>query len=256
MNAIVTALKKAAMALKDRLGQKRYLFLAAALIGLLDGIAAVTLKSSVHGAEKLARFLAEKSGIALTLALFPAAGIALSYLWSRFCVKENISHGITGILEVMANQGSRIKPHNMFSSIVGCTLTAGFGGSVGMEGPIVATGAALGENVASLSEATYKRRMMLIGCGAAGAISAIFKAPIAGVVFCLEVLALDVASSSVAAMLTSSAVACLFSMFVSGYQIEFSFTVHDRFNPGNVPFYLALGAVTAFVSVYFRFIRF
>ena len=120
-----------------------------------------------------------------------------------------------------------------------------------MEGPIVTTGAALGDNLSSLSGADYKRRMILIGCGAAGAISAIFKAPIAGLVFCIEVFALDVASSSIIALLISTTVACLFSIAVSGYQIEFHFSIHERFSPHNVPFYVVLGVLSAFVSVYF-----
>lgn len=251
VEVFLAPLKWLARALKLKLGNKRYLFFIAAVIGLLDGIAAVVLKSSVHGAEELVRRFAGATGGAIVLALFPIIGIGLSVVWVRFFVKDNISHGIGGVLGVIATPGARMKPHNMFSSLVGCTLTAGFGGSVGMEGPIVATGAALGDNVASLSDADYKRRMILIGCGAAGAISAIFKAPFAGLVFCVEVFALDVASSSVIALLISVAVACLFSMVVSGYQIEFRFAVHDHFNPSNVPYYVALGTLLAFVSVYF-----
>ena len=248
---ILSPLKWLAGTLKSKWGAKRYLFFIAAIIGLLDGIAAVILKSSVHGAEEAVRNLVGKTGISFILAVFPIVGIGLSVIWVRYFVKDNISHGIGGVLDVIATPGARMKPHNIFSSLVGCTLTAGFGGSVGMEGPIVATGAALGDNVASLSQADYKRRMILIGCGAAGAISAIFKAPFAGLVFCVEVFALDVASSSVIALLISTAVACLFSMLVTGYQVEFRFTIHDHFNPGNVPFYILLGILTAFVSVYF-----
>jgi CIC family chloride channel protein len=248
---LISPLKWLAKTLKAKLGAKRYLFLIAAVIGLLDGLAAVCLKSSVHGAEETVRRFAGETGSGFLLALFPVVGIGLSVFWVRFFIKDDISHGIGGVLGVISTPGEKMKPHHMFSSLVGCTLTAGFGGSVGMEGPIVATGSAIGDNVASLSNADYKRRMILIGCGAAGAISAIFKAPIAGLVFCVEVFALDVASSSVIALLISTAVACLFSMAVSGYQIEFRFTVHDHFHPENIPFYLVLGIVMAFVSVYF-----
>lgn len=245
------ALARLRRALKAGAGSKGYLFFISAVIGLLDGVAAVVLKSSVHGAEQAVRGFADRAGGGIVLSVFPAIGIGLSVLWVYFFVKDNISHGIGGVLEVIATPGTRIRPHHLFSSLVGCTLTAGFGGSVGMEGPIVTTGAALGDNIASLSDADYRRRMILIGCGAAGAISAIFKAPFAGLVFCIEVFALDVAGSSVIALLISSVVACLFSMVASGYQVEFHFTVHDRFHPANMPFYLALGALTAFVSVYF-----
>ncbi|HNY17440.1 MAG TPA: chloride channel protein [Treponemataceae bacterium] len=243
--------KGLATSVRGKLGPHRYLFAIAGVIGLLDGVAAVALKSSVHGAEDLARHLAGATGCAALLAAFPVIGIALSYLWVRFFVKDDIGHGICRVLEVISTPCARMKPHNMFSSLVGCTLTAGFGGSVGMEGPIVATGAAIGDNVAALTDGDYKRRMILIGCGAAGAIAAIFKAPFAGLVFCVEVFALDVASSSVIALLISTAVATLFSMVVSGYQIEFHFSVHERFSPRNVPFYIALGIISAFVSVYF-----
>ena len=247
----IAPLKWLAKTLKLKMGAKRYLFFIAAVIGLLDGLAAVCLKSSVHGAEEAVRRIADATGTGFLLALFPVVGIGLSVVWVRFFIKDDISHGIGGVLGVISTPGKKMKPHNMFSSLVGCTLTAGFGGSVGMEGPIVATGSAIGDNAASLSNADYKRRMLLIGCGAAGAISAIFKAPIAGLVFCVEVFALDVASSSVIALLISTAVACIFSMTVSGYQIEFRFTVHDHFHPENIPFYLVLGILMAFVSVYF-----
>lgn len=248
---LLARVKTFALFIKTKLGPQRYLFLIAGVIGLFDGIAAVVLKSSVHGAEEFARYLVSETGISIFLAIFPIIGIGLSCLWVKFFVKDNISHGISGVLEVIATPGSKMKPHNMFSSLVGCTLTAGLGGSVGMEGPIVATGAAIGDNIATLTNADYKRRMILLGCGAAGAISAIFKAPFAGLVFCIEVFALDVASSSVIALLISTAVACLFSMIVSGYQIEFHFSVHEHFSPRNVPFYVVLGIISAFVSVYF-----
>jgi chloride channel protein, CIC family len=244
-------IKTGVLFLKAKIGATRYLYIVAGLIGLCAGLAATILKSSVHGAEELARYLTGKTGSSWLLSLFPLVGIGLSYAWVKFFIKDDIGHGITRVMEVIATPKSRIKPHNMYSSLVGCTLTAGFGGSVGMEGPIVATGAALGDNIASLSNADYKRRMILIGCGAAGAIAAIFKAPIAGLVFCIEVFALDVASSSVISLLISSAVACLFSMIASGYQVEFHFTVHEHFSPLNAPFYVMLGVFSALVSVYF-----
>ena len=250
-NRVRAAARAIASACKDKIGSNRYLFIVAGAIGLLDGIAAVLLKSAVHGAESLARAAVERAGLAILLSALPVVGIGLTILWIRFFVRENIGHGLCGVLEVIATPGARLKPHNVFSSMVGCTLTAGFGGSVGMEGPIAATGAAIGDNLASLSDAAYKRRMILIGCGAAGAISAIFKAPIAGIVFAVEVLALDAASFSVIALLISSSVACLFSMIISGYQVEFRFSVHDHFNPANVPWYILLGILSAAVSVYF-----
>jgi chloride channel protein, CIC family len=250
MNAL-ESVKRRAKALKVALGRDRYLYLIAAIIGFLDSLAAVALKGSVRLIEELAKSAVGVSGVPMLLAAFPLAGIALAIAWNRLVVRADISHGVSGVLEVIASPSERIKPHNIFSSIVGCALTAGFGGSVGMEGPIVATGAALGDNVASLSDADYKRRMILIGCGAAGAISAIFKAPFAGLVFCVEVFALDVASSSVIALLVSSAVACLSSMVMSGNRIEYAFAVHRQFNPVNIPLYVLLGVVVAFVSVYF-----
>lgn len=248
---IRATVKSIASVCKDIIGPNRYLFIVAGIIGLLDGIAAVLLKSAVHGAESLARAIVESVGLTILLSALPVIGIGLTALWIRFFVRENIGHGVCGVLEVIATPGARLRSHHVFSSMVGCTLTAGFGGSVGMEGPIAATGAAIGDNIASLSSAAYKRRMILIGCGAAGAISAIFKAPIAGILFAVEVLALDAASVSVIALLISSSVACLFSMIVSGYQVEFHFSVHSPFNPANVPFYVLLGALSALVSVYF-----
>lgn len=181
----------------------------------------------------------------------PAIGIALSALFVKYIVRDDISHGITKILYAISQRKSIIKAHNMWSSIVGSSITIGFGGSVGAEAPIVLTGAAIGSNLAKSFRLDQKTMMLMIGCGAAGAIGGIFKAPITGLVFVLEVLMMDLTMTSVAPLLISSITATAISYALTGLNPMFELTQYEHFNVTRIPWYLILGLACGMVSLYF-----
>ena len=181
----------------------------------------------------------------------PMIGIALAAVFVRYVVRDDISHGITKILYAISQRKSIIKAHNMWSSVVGSAVTIGFGGSVGAEAPIVLTGAAIGSNLAKAFRLNQRTMMLMIACGAAGAIGGIFKAPIAGLVFTLEVLLIDLTMTSVAPLLIASVTATALSYIFSGSTPLFSLSIYEPFTIGKLPFYLILGAVCGLVSLYF-----
>lgn len=183
--------------------------------------------------------------------VFPAVGILITSLFVRKIVKDDISHGVTRILYAISQRKSILKLHNIWTSIVGSTFTIGFGGSVGAEAPIVLTGSAIGSNLGKYFKLDQKTLMLLIGCGAAGAIGGIFKAPIAGLVFVLEVLMLDMTLTSIVPLLISSVTATAVAYILSGNSFMFNFTVSEPFEVGRIPLLILLGIVCGLVSLYF-----
>ncbi|MBQ4017845.1 MAG: chloride channel protein, partial [Paludibacteraceae bacterium] len=181
----------------------------------------------------------------------PVIGITLAALFVKYVVRDDISHGITKILYAISQRKSIIKAHNMWSSVVGSGLTIGFGGSVGAEAPIVLTGAAIGSNLAKAFRLDQKTMMLMIGCGAAGAVGGIFKAPIAGLVFTLEVLMMDLTMTSVAPLLISSVTATAISYILTGTEPMFPLDTAEPFLVQRIPWYLILGAICGLVSLYF-----
>ena len=175
----------------------------------------------------------------------------LTLLFVRYIVKDNISHGVSRVLYAISKKKSRIKSHNNWTSLVATTLTIGFGGSVGAEAPIVLTGSSIGSTIGKYFNLNYRNVTLLIGCGAAGAISGIFKAPIAGIVFTLEVLMLDLTMSSIVPLLISSVTAATVAYFLMGDNVLLSFNITEAFNIRNIPWYLLLGVVSGFVSLFF-----
>ncbi len=175
----------------------------------------------------------------------------LTFLFVKFVVHDNIGHGISRVLFSISRNKSRMKPHNTWSSIIASTLTIGFGGSVGAEAPIVLTGSSIGSVIGKFFKLNYKNITLLIGCGAAGAVSGIFKAPIAGIVFTLEILMLDLTTSSIVPLLISSVTAATVAYFLMGDKVLFSFNIAGAFNISNIPWYLLLGIVSGFISLYF-----
>jgi H+/Cl- antiporter ClcA len=173
------------------LKEKQFVYLLSIVIGLIAGLAAVALKTSVHYIESLLRDSKSVDTQNWLYLLLPLVGITITVLFIRYFVKDDISHGVSQILFSISKRSSKIKRHNTYSSIVACSFTGGFGGSVGMEAPILFTGAAIGSNIGQLFHLNYKTLTLLIGCGVAGALSAIFKAPITGMIFTFEVLMLD-----------------------------------------------------------------
>ena len=226
--------------------------------GVLCGLAAVLLKVTIrgihHGLENLV-------GGANWLYLFlPGVGMLLSFLIVRYIVRDNIGHGVTKVLQAVSKNESKIKRHNMYSSLVTSALTIGFGGSVGAEAPIVYTGAAIGSNLGRYMGLSYRGMTLLLGCGAAGAVAGgcgaagavagIFNAPLAGVLFTLEILLFNLSMSSLLPLLLSSVSATMVSYLLLGRDTQFACSL-VAFSMRNIPFYLLLGAFCGFCSLYF-----
>jgi len=231
--------------------QGKLLYFLSLLVGLLSALAAVVLKNSIHYTHKLlTEGITRESGSYLYLA-YPLGGMLLTLLFVKYIVRDNIGHGISRVLYAISKKQSRLKPHNTWTSILASTMTIGFGGSVGAEAPIVLTGSSIGSTVGSFFKLNYRNITLLIGCGAAGAVSGIFKAPIAGLVFTLEILMLDLTISSIVPLLISSVTAATVTYFLMGEEVLFNFTITEAFNISNIPWYLVLGVVSGLLSLYF-----
>ncbi len=230
----------------------RQLILALSLvIGLLSGLAATLLKNLTHFVESRSKIWLLGDQSSELYYLLPLAGITLTMLFVHYLLKQDIGHGVSKILFAISKRKGHLKAHNTWSSMLASSLTVGFGGSVGLEAPIVLTGSSIGSNVGHLLKLNYKSVVLLVGCGAAGAIAGIFKAPIAALIFAFEVLMLDLTTWSVVPLLLSTVTAATVSYFLLGEQVVFSFTISEPFDLGMIPFYILLGVFTGLVSVYF-----
>lgn len=231
--------------------QRRLVLVLSIVIGVLSGLAAVLLKNTVHYTNELITSGFEfGQGNYLYLAL-PLVGIGLTILFARFVINDEISHGVSKILYAISLRNGIIRPHNMYSSMIGSTLTIGFGGSMGLEAPIVLTGSTIGSYLGRKFHLNHKTINILIGAGATGAVAGIFKAPIAAVVFSLEVLMLDLTMITLIPLLISAATAATIAFFFMGSGVLFSFDLIDPFFLKDLPFYILLGVFTGLVSLYF-----
>ena len=229
---------------------RNFLIYLGIIVGVISGLAAVTLKGSVHYIQHwLADFSSERS-YWLHIG-YPVVGILLTMLVARYIFKDELGHGITNILYAISRKSAIIERTKMYSRMITSALTVGFGGSVGLEAPIVVTGSAIGANLGQLVHLNYKKRTLLIGCGAAGAISAIFNSPVAGVIFAIEVLLTDVTISMFIPLLISSVFGALVSKSLLGAEILFSFQLKDDYSFADLPFIIAMGIVAGLLSVYF-----
>jgi chloride channel protein, CIC family len=234
-----------------QIGQVRLVYFLSLIVGLLSALAAAFLKYSIHYIHKLLTGgINSQAGSYLYLA-YPLIGIFITYLFVKYVVKDNIRHGISRILYSISRRKSHLKTHNTWTSIIASTLTIGFGGSVGAEAPIVLTGSSIGSALGRFFKLNYKNITLLIGCGAAGAVSGIFKAPIAGIVFTLEILMLDLTLSSIVPLLISSVTAATVAYFLMGDKVLLSFNIAGAFNISNIPWYLLLGVISGLISLYF-----
>jgi chloride channel protein, CIC family len=220
------------------------------VIGLLTAFSALLLKSMIHWVEKILTSPFQIDSANYLYLLYPAIGILLASLFVRYVVKDDIGHGVTNILYAISRRQGRLKKHNMWTSLVGSSLTIGMGGSVGAEAPIVLTGAAIGSNLGSFFKMNQKTLMLLIGCGAAGAIAGIFKAPIAGMLFTIEVLMLDLTAASILPLIVSSVTAATLSYLVTGMEPMFDFPQHTLFTLNRLPWVVVLGMACGLVSLY------
>ncbi len=230
---------------------RQFMLILSVVIGLAVGLSAVVIKNSVHFISRLLT-----SGFAVQYQnylyfLYPAIGILGTVIFIKFILKKHVGHGIPGVLYAKSKTNGLIKPHNMYSSIVTSALTVGFGGSVGLEGPTVATGAAIGSNLGRVLGLNYKQITSLLGFACAGAMAAIFKAPIAAIVFALEVIMLDLTMSALVPLLTASVTAALTSYFMFGMQVLYTFELKDDFILTDIPYYILFGVLAGLVSVYF-----
>lgn len=231
--------------------EKTFLVILALVTGIVSGLAAVLLKTLIG---TIAGFLTQRVQISngnLQYLIFPVLGILIASLYVRFVVRDNISHGVTRVLYAIAQNKSRLKTHNMYASLVASSITIGCGGSVGAEGPIVFTGAAIGSNLGQAFRLSPRLLMMLVGCGAAAGIAGIFKAPIAGVLFTVEVLMLDLTAGSVMPLILASVAGATVSYAFTGYNVEFFFSQSEPFYTMRIPFVVLLGVFCGLVSVYF-----
>ena len=236
---------------EQHISERMFVHILAFFVGLLAAVAAFVLHSFINQIVALLTGrlnIAEANWLYL---LYPVVGIYLTSLFVRYIVKDNISHGITRILYAISSKKSRLKGHNCWSSVVASAITIGFGGSVGAEAPIVLTGSAIGSNLGKLFRLDSKKLMLLIGCGAAGAIAGIFKAPIAGLVFTLEVLMIDLTMASLLPILISCVTATCFTYIFSGSTALFSFHMDSDWTVQRVPATILLGIACGLVSLYF-----
>jgi len=233
-----------------KISEKKFVIFLSLVIGVLSGLAAVLLKYTVHYTH---HFLTKgfEEGFNYNFLIFPFIGILLTVLYIKFFVKDNIGHGVSRILYALSRNNGRIKPHNNYSSIVASTLTIGFGGSVGVEAPIVLTGASIGSTLGHYFRLNFKSIALLVACGAAGAIGGIFKAPIAGMIFTLEVLMLDLTLTSIVPLLISSVTGATVAYFLMGEGVVLSAVNTQAFELSNIPFYILLGLLSGLVSFYF-----
>ena len=240
------------LALKEKhLTDRQMLLILAFIIGILASFAAYILHTLIHQIQAILTEGFEINSFNWLYLVFPVIGIYLTSLFVRYVVRDNISHGITRILYAISSKRSHLKPHNCWSSVIASAITIGFGGSVGAEAPIVLTGSAIGSNLGQLFKIDNKTMMLLVGCGAAAAIAGIFKAPIAGLVFTLEVLMVDLTMASLLPILVASITANVFTWALMGGKSLFTFVLDSAWQVDRLPACVLFGLFCAFISLYF-----
>lgn len=235
----------------EHLGQRYFVIILSFFVGLSSGIAAVLLKHAIALVKSIVVDSFADYNYNLLLLLSPAIGILITLLFVRYIVKDGLGHGITKILYSISKSDSSLRYHHCYSSIVASSFTIGFGGSVGAEAPIALTGAGIGSNIARLFRLDYKTVTLLMACGAAGGIAGVFKAPIAGMIFTLEILMLNLTLASIVPLLVSAITATSVTYYFLGRDVEFSFATDVQFALGEIPYYILLGIFAGFVSLMF-----
>lgn len=233
-----------------RISDRQLILFLSVVIGLLVGFAAVIIKNLVHFIQVFVGGLASSKHGTLYI-IFPLIGLTITVLFIKYINRHPVRHGIPSVLFAISKNKAKIKAHNLYSSIITSALTVGFGGSVGLEGPTVATGAAIGSNLGKWLKLNEKQVTLLLGCACAGAMSAIFKAPIAAVVFALEVIMLDLTMSAIVPLLISSAIAVLTSYFFMGQNYLCAVNITSAFRLNQIGWYLLFGVFTGLAAVYF-----
>ncbi len=236
---------------EKHISERRFVLFLALLVGVFGGLAAQLLKYLIHTIAGILTARVDLHTGNYLYILLPALGVIVTALYVRYVVRDNISHGVTRVLWSISQNKSRLKRHNMYTSLLASSVTIGFGGSVGAEGPIVHTGAAIGSNLGSVFRMSPRILMILVGCGAAAGIAGIFKAPVAGMLFTLEVLMLDLTTVSVMPLLISAITSATIAYMYSGFSFEFFFVQSEDFTIARVPLVILLGVGCGLVSLYF-----
>lgn len=234
--------------LRSRVHRVQYILFVATVTGITSGLIAVLLKTLVH---YLQDWITTIPVSRFSFLLFPVSGLVLTVLIVRKLFKGHIEKGISMVLKAIARKNSFIPLSHTYLHVLTSSVTVGLGGSVGLEAPIVATGSAVGSNVARISDLHYRERTLLIACGAASGIAAVFNAPIAGVIFAIEILLTETIVSYFIPLIISAAIGALCSAIILQESILFNFTLQQNFNYNNVPFYILLGILAGFVSLYY-----
>lgn len=235
--------------------ERNLIMIIAVLVGIVTSLAAAAFESCVTSLRLFVESITKSSDVNFAYLFTPLIGIILVSLFVRYIIKDNISHGVTKVLYAISHKGAKIKSHNSYSSIVAGVTTIGFGGSVGPEAPMVMTGSAIGSNIGQYFNMDYRNTAILLGCGAAGALAAIFKAPITGVIFVLEVLMLDISMLSIIPLLISAVTATMITYFLHGFDTVF-FVPHELMKVSfkDIPFYAIFGVlcgIVAFALIFF-----
>ncbi len=221
------------------------------VIGMLGAAAAIIIKNLLHFTTRLVNQAFAVTDINYLYLIFPPIGIFLTLMFVRRVVRDNLSHGVSIVLKSICKSDGMLRFHNVYSSMVASAITVGFGGSVGLEAPIVLTGSAIGSNVARFFHLNTRQTTLLLACGSTAAMAAIFKAPIAALVFTFEVLMLDLTGSAILPLLLSAATGTVMSVLFLGQDVMFTINGTQGFSVQNIPFYIILGALSGFISVYF-----
>ncbi len=238
------------------ISERNFIYILSILVGFLAGIGTVLLKNFTHYIQLLLDVNFFKNYKSSLYFIFPIFGLVLVYIIKKIWLKKHIGHGISTTLRAISKLNGIIPRYNTYASLITAPITAGFGGSVGLQGPAVSVGAALGSNTARLFHMNTKTRMLLIGCASAGAMASMFKAPIAAIVFALEVFSLDIAFASLIPLLLASVSAIVTSYFFMGTDVLLRFELVDKFEIKDILFYVILGLSTGLASVYFSKIFF
>lgn len=246
-----TFLKQILIWRAKHISHRKFVYILSILVGITSGVAAVVLKNLTHFIQHLLEGNLIKYYHHAFYFLFPIVGLTLVYFIVKYVIRNKVSHGIPSTLYAISKRKGIIKRFQMFGSLLTAPITIGFGGSVGLEGPTVATGAAISSNISRMFHMNQTTRNLLIGCAAAGALSSIFKAPIAAIIFAIEVFSLDLTIASMLPLLFASISAILTSYFFFGNDVLLPFKIEDKFIISDVPFYVLLGVISAFTSIYF-----
>jgi chloride channel protein, CIC family len=237
--------------LRNKLSDRQFFILSSILVGITSGLAAVLLKYVVHILVSVINFYSILHDEFLVIALLPLFGILLTVFFMHFFLKEKLKKGSAEIVYAIAKKSSVIPPKEMYAHLITSALTVGFGGSVGLESPMVSTGSAIGSNYGSTYRLSYKERTILLGCGAAAGIAAAFNSPIAGVLFAVEVLLTDISVAAFIPLIISAACGALLSKMILGEGVLLSFFLQQPFNYANVPYYIVMGILAGLVSIYY-----